>query len=443
MKTVGLTGAVRFALAGVSIGFAGLAAAQTTSRPAAEAPVSIDGNAPLRDELLAILKDDQEGRSQIDAVGKAHGFNSPEMHALWASMAAKDAANLVKVRAILDAHGWVGPAEVGPQANSAVFLVIQHSDLGTQQKYLPMLRAAVQEKKALPGQLALMEDRVALAEGRRQIYGSQLYGDRANTGRKYVAPMEDPDHVDERRAAMGLAPMAENLKRFGVTWDLAAYKRDLPRLEIDEWGGPPRPGGYDAALLAEIVRLADASTSATQRLIAAQSQLPADSKELRELEETAQRQQAADAAHITAILDQRGWVGRAQVGRRGTNGIMALLLGADIATLQRYLPMVRTAMAERQTDEAYYAIMEDRVALAEGRRQIYGTQFWWDPKTNASYVAPLEKPEQVDERRATLGLGSMAENVKPRALTWDVAAYQQQLPTIEALGPLNGFGQRK
>jgi hypothetical protein len=105
--------------------------------------------------------------------------------------------------------------------------------------------------------------------------------------------------------------------------------------------------------------------------------------------------------------------------------------------------MVRTAVAAHQADEGIYAMMEDRVALAEGRRQAYGTQFWFDPKTKAPYVAPLEQPERVDERRAALGLASMAEYVKTQHLTWDVAAYQQQLPTIEALGPSMGFGQGK
>ena len=76
----------------------------------------------------------------------------------------------------------------------------------------------------------MMEDRVALAEGRRQIYGSQLRqvgGD----PRMFVSPLEDPDHVDERRASVGLPPMAEYLKIWNLTWDVEAYKQELPVLE--------------------------------------------------------------------------------------------------------------------------------------------------------------------------------------------------------------------
>lgn len=186
----------------------------------------------LQTELLAILEDDQLGRTQIEAVAKAHGHNSPEVQALWKSINEKDASNLTKIKLILDTRGWVGPDVVGSAANSALFLVIQHADIATQQKYLPLMRAAVREKKAFPRQLALLEDRVALAEGRRQTFGSQLMSDK--DGRYYVRPLEDPDHVDERRKAMGLGPMAEYLKHWNLVWDVEAYKKQLPSLEARE-----------------------------------------------------------------------------------------------------------------------------------------------------------------------------------------------------------------
>jgi hypothetical protein len=84
----------------------------------------------------------------------------------------KDSGNQLKVKAILDKYGWVGEDEIGPQANNTLFLMIQHADLATQQTYLPMMRKAVADSKAEPSALALLEDRVALGEKRRQTYGS-------------------------------------------------------------------------------------------------------------------------------------------------------------------------------------------------------------------------------------------------------------------------------
>jgi hypothetical protein len=66
----------------------------------------------------------------------------------------------------LDKYGWLGADVVGGQGNSTLFLVIQHSDQATQEKYLPMMREAVKNGKAQGSSLALLEDRAAL--GQRQ-----------------------------------------------------------------------------------------------------------------------------------------------------------------------------------------------------------------------------------------------------------------------------------
>ena len=185
----------------------------------------------LQIELLAIFNEDQDGRRKLDALERQGDSDSSEVKALWKEISEKDDANLPKVTAILDRRGWPGPALVGKKANEAVFLVIQHADLATQQKYLPMMRAAVREGKAEAGRLALLEDRVALGEGRRQVYGSQLMS-LPKTGICILRPLDDPDHVDERRAAVGLQPLAEYLKHWNIVWNLAAFKKHQAEMDV-------------------------------------------------------------------------------------------------------------------------------------------------------------------------------------------------------------------
>ena len=55
---------------------------------------------------------------------------------------------------------------------------------------------------AMRPDLALLEDRVALRQGKKQIYGSQIGMD-PETGEYFVSPLEDPDNVVERRIKMG------------------------------------------------------------------------------------------------------------------------------------------------------------------------------------------------------------------------------------------------
>ena len=68
------------------------------------------------------------------------------------------------------------------------------------------------------------------AKGRRQVYGSQI-GINGLTGKHYVSPLDDPDHVDQRRASVGLPPMADYVKHWDIVWDVEAYKKLLPELE--------------------------------------------------------------------------------------------------------------------------------------------------------------------------------------------------------------------
>lgn len=187
-------------------------------------------NKPLAAKLDSIYVEDQQYRQQIGEIEKKYGWESKEMQAHWKIIQEKDSINLIKVSSILDQYGWLGADVVGEQGNTTLFLVIQHADQLTQEKYLPMMRDAVKNGKAKGSSLALLEDRVALRQGKRQIYGSQIGRDET-TNLYYVSPLEDPDNVDKRRAEVGLGPLADYVSNWNIKWDVEQYKRDLPALE--------------------------------------------------------------------------------------------------------------------------------------------------------------------------------------------------------------------
>lgn len=190
----------------------------------------INFNRPLVEELEEIFKLDQDVRNEVPLISEKYGWDSSEMKAHWNVMRKVDSINIVRVRSIIDKHGWLGKEVVGARGNATLFLVIQHSDLQTRKKYLPLMREAVANGKAKAEHLALLEDRVALEHGYRQIYGSQVYND-PGTRKSYLAPLEDPDNVDTRRAKIGLQPLSEYLKSFDIVWDVEQYKKDLPSIE--------------------------------------------------------------------------------------------------------------------------------------------------------------------------------------------------------------------
>ena len=187
---------------------------------------------PLQKELLEIFKEDQDIRHQYIDSSKKYGYNNSIVDSLAQVMMFNDSVDLEKVTKILDTKGWVGKDKVGDQANSTLFLVIQHADIKTQQKYLPMMREAVKKGNASGSALALLEDRVALREGKKQIYGSQI-GRNTKTNKYYVEALEDPDNVDKRRSQMGLGPISDYVKNWDISWNVEEYKKNLP--EIEKW----------------------------------------------------------------------------------------------------------------------------------------------------------------------------------------------------------------
>lgn len=192
-----------------------------------------DLDKPLVEKLDSIYRLDQSYRRQIGEIEGKYGRDSEEMKAHWKLIQEKDSINLVKIKKILDERGWLGQKVIGGQGNSTLFLVIQHSDLETQLKYLPMMREAVKIGNASASSLALLEDRVALRQGERQIYGSQIGRDQ-ETGEYYVSPLIEPEKVNERRAEVGLGTIEDYIKNWNMTWDLEHHKERTKKIESEK-----------------------------------------------------------------------------------------------------------------------------------------------------------------------------------------------------------------
>ncbi|MEO8150823.1 MAG: DUF6624 domain-containing protein [Bacteroidia bacterium] len=170
-------------------------------------------------QLDKVFDDDQKYRQQLFDTSNKYGNDSREAKEIWKIIDEKDAANVIKVTKILDKHGWLGPDVIWDKGNMTLFLVIQHADAKTQEKYLPVMREAVKNGKAQSSQLALLEDRVALSQGKKQIYGSQINMDE-KTGKYIIAPIEDETNVNERRASVGLGPLEDYVKQWDIAYTL-------------------------------------------------------------------------------------------------------------------------------------------------------------------------------------------------------------------------------
>lgn len=158
-------------------------------------------NPALRDELLALVEADQAERFEaIEAAGSLEGVPDSVRDAL----ARRDSARTDRLREIVAEHGWPRAALVGTDGVAAAFLVLQHSpDRVLMAVLLPEIERAYEAGEIAGQSVALLTDRVRLAAGLPQRYGTQMD---VVDGEAVLRPTE-PGDLDARRAAMCMVPL--------------------------------------------------------------------------------------------------------------------------------------------------------------------------------------------------------------------------------------------
>ena len=155
----------------------------------------------LRDELLRMMEEDQAARRAAGAAGFKDAAANERMKAI-------DMKNTARMKEILAQEGWPTKTLVGERASNAAWLLVQHADLDPafQRQCLPLLEKTVAAGEGSAKDLAYLTDRVLVAEGKPQRYGTQFHN---VEGKLVPRPLEDEANVDARRAAVGLGTMAE------------------------------------------------------------------------------------------------------------------------------------------------------------------------------------------------------------------------------------------
>ncbi len=166
----------------------------------------------LRDELLARAERDQRVR-------EATPLREAWSEDVAAQCRAVDADNTSFLKTVIAVQGWPGRDLVGRQAADAAWLLCQHADADRdfQHLCLRLLADAVAAGQADPSHLALLTDRVRVADGRPQVYGTQYF--KPEHGEFGPSPIEDPEQLDARRQQVGLEPFAAYDQRMRELYD--------------------------------------------------------------------------------------------------------------------------------------------------------------------------------------------------------------------------------
>jgi hypothetical protein len=134
-------------------------------------------------------------------------------------LAVVDEAELIRansewLRQAIARNGWFDISRYGREASQGAWLLVQHSDYDPewQRSVLAMLEPKTRTGDFQPDYYAYLEDRVAVNSDRPQRFGTQ--GRCVGKDDWQPLPVSEPDKLDERRAAVGLEPIAKYRARF-------------------------------------------------------------------------------------------------------------------------------------------------------------------------------------------------------------------------------------
>lgn len=117
---------------------------------------------------------------------------------------------------------------------------------------------------------------------------------------------------------------------------------------------------------------------------------------------------------IAEILDTYGWPSPEQSGTNGNWTICNVIQHDSPETREKYIPMMRQAVIDGKLEARWLVRTEDRLATDKGELQIYGGQMKYYKETKSFNVWPVYDPENINKRRAAIGLNTIEEHLKER-----------------------------
>ena len=170
----------------------------------------------IASEIVAMVAKDQEMRKR--ALENEGVIETEEDEKL-------DQQNTARIKEIIDQMGWPTISKVGKEISEGAWLLVQHADHDVEfQKRCLQLMKEAPEGDVSKIDIAYLEDRVRVNEGKPQLYGTQFYGE----GEDYrPRPIENPEKVDERRQELGLESMEEYKKSLLEKYNQKPWKSEF------------------------------------------------------------------------------------------------------------------------------------------------------------------------------------------------------------------------
>ena len=175
-------------------------------------------NPALREELLKRLEWDQETRQAV-VESAAKSLNGQPDALLVRDMRERNQANQEWLVAYLAERPWPSFSEVGEDGAHAAWMIAHHADSDRlfQRKCLELMQKLydTNQREVSAVNLAYLKDRVRVANGLTQLYGTQV---RIKNGVFEPVEVDKPELLERRRADLGLQSMEDYLRKLQLNY---------------------------------------------------------------------------------------------------------------------------------------------------------------------------------------------------------------------------------
>lgn len=143
-----------------------------------------------------------------------------------------------------------------------------------------------------------------------------------------------------------------------------------------------------------------------------------------------ERQDVVNQTALKKILPPRGWFLTSEVGTDAAVAAAQIVqhaTNADMPFVREVLASMKSLLPTGDIEKFDYAMLTDRVAVVDGVRQTYGTQFICNDFKWMLY--PLDDEAGVEARRKEMGIGITLADQKAKFAT-------QSCPIAQYAGPI-------
>jgi hypothetical protein len=151
----------------------------------------------LKQRLIRMAKQDQAARM--------FDWSHAPAETTLKKMQLTDERQTAELKQIIHEKGWPTISLVGIRASQDAALILMHSpDHDFQRQLIPELQELAEDEKIVGSDIEIIVDKVLVSEGRPQRFGTQFS---ISNSHVQMEPVEDPAHLDQRRAQYLLVPM--------------------------------------------------------------------------------------------------------------------------------------------------------------------------------------------------------------------------------------------